>query len=92
MTDSWYFLLPAILAAIIPSREIEEYTKKRIPNDQKRAKINLVFLISMAVFFSVILFLITDAMPIHIRITLSAVPIAGVGIGVLIAKLFKKAK
>ena len=92
MSKYWYFLLPAILCAIIPSDWIDKTTKKLIPDDKKRAKVFFGILIGMAVFFTVWLFLITQNIPQPVRFLLSLFPLASVGLGLLIGKMLNKFK
>lgn len=92
MLKYWYFLLPAILMCLIPSDVINEITKKWIPNEKKRAKFFMGILIGMAVFYTVILFFVTDNIPLNFRLPMCLLPIAGVAIGFLIGKYVNKKK
>ena len=92
MLKYWYFLLPAILMALIPSETIDKTTKKWIPDDRKRAKFFMGILIAMATFFTILLLLVTKNIPLGFRIPMSVFPLVGVGLSLLIAKFINKKK
>ena len=92
MLKYWYFLLPAILMCLIPSETINETSRKWIPNEKKRANFFMGILIGMAVFYTVILFFVTENIPLNFRLPMCLFPIAGVAIGFLIGKHGNKKK
>ena len=92
MLRYWYFLLPAILMALIPSDTIDKATKKWIPDDKNRAKFFLGILIAMAAFFTVFLLLITRNIPWGLRLPMSVFPLVSVGLGLLIGRFINKKK
>lgn len=92
MERYWYFLIPAILICLIPSEAINETTKKWIPNEKKRAKCFMGILICMAVYFTVLLFFVTENIPLGFRWTMCLFPITSVAIGFLIGKFLNKKK
>ena len=92
MLKYWYFLLPAIVLCLIPSETINETTKKWFPDEKKRAKFFMGILIGMAVFFTVLLFFITENIPLNFRLPMCLFPILGVVLGLLIAKVINRKK
>ena len=92
MLKYWYFLLPAILMALIPSETIDRNTKKWIPDERKRAKFFIGILIAMAIFFTIFLLVVTKHIPWGIRLPLSIFPLISVGLGFLIGKFLNKKK
>jgi len=92
MVKYWYFLLPAILLCLIPTEKIDAVTKKWIPDEKKRAKFFLGILVTMAAFFTVLLFLVSRNIPWTLRIPLSCFPLISVGIGFLLGRFWKNKK
>ena len=92
MIKYWYFLIPAILMCLIPSEVINETTRKWIPDEKKRAKFFMGILIGMAVFYTVILFFVTENIPMGLRLPLCLFPLIGVGLGLLIARFVNNKK
>ena len=92
MLKYWYFLLPAILMALIPGETIDKATKKWIPDDKKRSKFFLGLLVGMCVLTTLFLFLISQNIPWHVRLPLCLFPALGVGLGFLIGKFFTRKK
>ena len=92
MLKYWYFLLPAILMALIPSETIDRNTKKWIPDERKRAKFFIGILIAMAIFFTIFLLVVTKQIPWGIRLPLSIFPLISVGLGFLIGKFLNMKK
>ena len=86
METYWYFLLPAILCAIIPTSAIDRVTRKWIPEDKKRVKFFLTVLTLMCLFFTVCLLLVTKNLPWGIRLILSLFPLVSLIIGFFIGK------
>ena len=80
MAKYWYFLLPAILCAIIPSKSIDAATRKWIPDDKKRAKFFMLVLIAMCLFYTVCLLSVTANLPWAIRLPLSLFPLMALGL------------
>lgn len=92
MVKYWYFLLPAILMALIPSETINTVTKKWIPDKKKRAKVFLAILVGICVLTTVFLFLVSENIPWHVRLPLCLFPLVSVGLGFLLGKFFSRKK
>ena len=92
MVKYWYFLLPAILMALIPSETINTVTKKWIPDEKKRAKVFLGILVGICVLTTVFLFLVSENIPWHVRLPICLFPLVSVGLGVLLGKFFSRKK
>ena len=92
MVKYWYFLLPAILMALIPSETINTVTKKWIPDEKKRAKVFLGILVGICVLTTVFLFLVSENIPWHVRLPLCLFPLVSVGLGFLFGKFFSRKK
>lgn len=92
MVKYWYFLLPAILMALIPSETINTVTKKWIPDEKKRAKVFLGILVGICVLTTVFLFLVSENIPWHVRLPLCLFPLVSVGLGFLLGKFFSRKK
>ena len=86
MEKYWYFLIPAILCAIVPSTAIDNVTRKWFPDDKKRAKFFLTVLTVMCLCYTVCLLFVTKNLPWGIRLPLSLFPLAGLIIGFFIGK------
>lgn len=92
MVKYWYFLLPAILMALIPSETINTVTKKWIPDEKKRAKVFLGILVGICVLTTVFLFLVSENIPWHVRLPICLFPLVSVGLGFLLGKFFSRKK
>lgn len=92
MVKYWYFLLPAILMALIPSETINTVTKKWIPDEKKRAKVFLGILVGICVLTTVFLFLVSENIPWHVRLPVCLFPLVSVGLGFLLGKFFSRKK
>lgn len=92
MVKYWYFLLPAILMALIPGETINTVTKKWIPDEKKRAKVFLVILVDICVLTTVFLFLVSENIPWHVRLPVCLFPLVSVGLGFLLGKFFSRKK
>ena len=92
MVKYWYFLLPAILMALIPGETINTVTKKWIPDVKKRAKVFLGILVGICVLTTVFLFLVSENIPWHVRLPLCLFPLVSVGLGFLLGKIFSRKK
>ena len=90
MLKYWYFLLPAILCAIVPSETIDRATRKWIPDNKKRAKFFLLVLTGMCLFYSVALLLVTKNLPWGVRIPLALFPLLALGLGLLMGKFLHR--
>ena len=84
METYWYFLLPAILCAIIPTSAIDRVTRKWIPEDKKRAKFFLTVLTVMCLCYTVCLLFVTKNLPWGIRLPLSFFPMLALALGLFI--------
>lgn len=92
MVKYWYFLLPAILMALIPGETTNTVTKKWIPDEKKRAKVFLVILVGICVLTTVFLFLVSENIPWHVRLPVCLFPLVSVGLGFLLGKFFSRKK
>lgn len=90
--DYWYFLLPAILMALIPGEAINNVTRKWIPDEKKRAKFFMAILVGFMTLTTILLFLVSENIPWHFRLPICLLPLVGVGLGFLIGKFFSKKK
>ena len=86
MEKYWYFLLPAILCAMIPANTIDKVTRKWIPDNKKRAKFFLLVLTAMCLFFTLYLLFVTKDLPCGIRLPLSLFPLICLIIGFFVGK------
>ncbi|MBR1972177.1 MAG: hypothetical protein IKA16_01925 [Oscillospiraceae bacterium] len=92
MVKYWYFLLPAILMALIPGETINTVTKKWIPDEKKRAKFFMGILTGCMTLTTVLLFLVSENIPWHVRLPLCLFPLVSVGLGFLLGKFFSRKK
>lgn len=92
MVEYWYFLLPVILVALIPSETINSVTKKWIPDEIKRAKFFMGILVGMMALTTVFLLLVSKNIPWGFRLPMCLFPLAGVGFGFLIGRFLHKDK
>ena len=92
MVKYWYFLLPAILVALIPSQAINTLTKKWIPDEKKRAKFFMGVLIGMIVLTTIFLILVSRNIPWHFRLPMCLFPLASLGLGIIVGKFCSKKK
>lgn len=92
MVEHWYFLLPAILVALIPSETINTVTKKWIPDEKKRAKFFMGILVGIMVITTIFLFLVSQNIPWHVRLPICLFPLISLGLGIFLEKLFSKKK
>ena len=90
--DYWYFLLPAILMALIPGDALNKATKKWIPDEKKRAKFFMGMLIAFLTITTVLLLLVSENIPWHFRLSICLFPALGVGLGFLLGKFFTRKK
>lgn len=88
----WYFLLPVILMALIPGETINTVTKKWIPDEKKRAKFFMDILTGCMTITTVLLFLVSENIPCHVRLPLCLFPLVSVGLGFLVGRYLKKDK
>ena len=86
MEKYWYFLIPAILCAFIPTNAIDKFTRAWIPDGKKRARFFLLVLTVMCLFFTVCLLFVTENLPWGIRLLLSLFPLVSLIIGFFIGK------
>ena len=90
MEKYWYFLIPAILIALLPADAVNRATKKWIPDEKKRARFFLGILLAMSVFFTVLLFFVTKNIPLGFRLPMCLFPVVSVTVGFLIGRFVSK--
>lgn len=90
--DYWYIVIPGILLSLIPAKTINQLTKKWIPDEKKRAKFFMSILIGMSVFFTMLLFFVTENIPLGFRLPMCLFPVISVGLGFFLAKIVNRKK